>query len=453
MNANPEYLDVAIIGGGPAGISACLELSANAELKIALFEGEEELGGMPRSCHIFFGLRDRKRLYTGPSYARKLDKLVRRTGVHVYTGSRVLNIVPAGPGETHELHVLSPKGPQSYRSRFILLATGCFESSRAERLLAGTRPSGIFTTGTLQQLVNLRRVKPGTRALIIGSEHVALSSVLTLKAAGTSIAGLVEKDSELNTYASLAGFMGRLAGFPIIRNTTPHRIIGSRRVEGVELLTGGTGKTIQIDCDTVVMTGRFRPDSSLIDGTSIEKDPSTFGPGVDTNFMTSVQNIFAAGNVLRGADMHDLCALEGRLAARGILRNMQTVRPGTLPSVSMRSERPIRYVVPQRTMPMPKRLLSKFLPWPEIQLERTLMRPTLEAWSGKERIWQGPFLKLLGNTRIPIPIEKFRWDRVDPGLGLTLRVALRDAAPSKSEARNSKSETDAKDKDPRDTSA
>jgi len=422
MSADLEYLDVAVIGGGPAGISACLELYTHDRLKIALFEGEQELGGMPRSCHVFFGLRDRKRLYTGPSYARKLDKLIRKTAIRVYTGSRVLSVFPGGPGEAHELHVLSPEGPGSFRSRFILLATGCFESPRAERLIPGTRPSGIFTTGTLQQLVNIRRLKPGNRALILGSEHVALSSVLTLRRAGTSIAGMVERDADLHTYASVATPMSRLFGFPIFKNVTLQRIIGNRRVEGVELLKGGDGRALQIECDTVVMTGRFRPDSSLIDGTLIEKDPSTLGPAVDTNLMTSVPNIFAAGNVLRGADMHDLCALEGRLAARSILRHMQTTRPGTIPSVSVRSEKPIRYVVPQRIMPMPRRLLSKFLLWPEIQLERTLLRPTLEAWCGKERIWQGSFSKLIGHTRIPIPIEKFLWDRVPPGLGVTLRV-------------------------------
>ena len=232
MSENLEFLDVAVIGGGPAGISACLELCAHAALSIALFEGEQELGGMPRSCHIFFGLRDRKRLYTGPSYARKLDKLIRKTAVRVYTGSRVLNIVPGRPGETHELHVLSPEGPKSFRSRFILLATGCFESSRSERLLPGTRPSGIFTTGTLQQLVNLRHLKPGNRALIVGSEHVALSSVLTLRRAGTSIAGIVERDAELQTYASVATFMSRLFGFPIFKNAaiqSNHREQTSRR--------------------------------------------------------------------------------------------------------------------------------------------------------------------------------------------------------------------------------
>jgi thioredoxin reductase len=423
MSANLKLLDVAVIGGGPAGISACMELSTQARLRVALFEGEQELGGMPRSCHIFFGLRDRMRLHTGPSYARKLDRLVRRSGVDIHTESRVLNIFPGGPGEAHELHVLSPTGPEAFRSRFILLATGCFESSRSERLIPGSRPSGIFTTGTLQQLVNLRHLKPGNRALILGSEHVALSSVLTLRLAGTSIAGMVEKEADLHTYASTATLMSRWFAFPIFKNATVHRILGHRRVEGVELLLGDDTEPLQIECDTVVMTGRFRPDSSLIDGTLIEKDPSTAGPAVDPTLMTSVPNIFAAGNVLRGADMHDLCALEGRLAAQGILRNVKMDNSAIMRSFSVRAERPIRYVVPQRIIPTRKRLFSKFFPWPEIQLQSTLMRPTLEAWSGRERIWQGSYRKLIGDTRIPIPVEKFRWDRVDPGHGVTLKVA------------------------------
>jgi hypothetical protein len=95
---------------------------------------------------------------------------------------------------------------------------------------------------------------------------------------------------------------------------------------------------------------------------------------------------------------------------------------GMTRSVAVSAERPIRYVVPQRIMPMPKRLFSQFLPWPEIQLERTLIRPTLEAWSGGQIVWQRSYLKLIGNTRVTIPVENFLWDRVHPGIGVTLRV-------------------------------
>jgi thioredoxin reductase len=424
MVGKQELLDVAVIGGGPAGISACLELSRRAGLSIALFEGEQQLGGMPRSCHIFFGMRDRLRLYTGPSYARKLDTLIRKTGVRVHTASRVLDVFPGGPGELHEIHVLCPEGPKSFQSRFVLIATGCFEGSRSGRSLPGGRPSGIFTTGTLQQLVNLRGLKPGKRALIVGSEHVAFSSVLTLRRAGTSIAGLVERDPALQTYASLATFMSHLFSFPIFKNAAIRRIVGDRRVEGIELLPGARGEPLHIECDTVVLTGRFRPDSSLIDGTPIAKDPSTLGPAVDTNFMTSVPNIFAAGNVLRGADLHDLCALEGKLAARNILNSLESGEAAADPWISLTAEPPIRYVVPQRIAParIRKHFLSKFFPWTAIQVERTLRNPVVEACSGGKKIWEGRFSKLIANNRYPVPVEKFEWNRVDSEQGIVLRV-------------------------------
>ena len=119
------------------------------------------------------------------------------------------------------------------------MATGCFEISRHARRIPGTRPAGVFTTGTLQQLVNLRHLRPGKRAVIIGSEHVALSSVLTLKHAGVSIVGMVEKYPRLQTYAYPAEFMRRFYGFPIYRDTSVEAILGNEKVEGVELRRGG----------------------------------------------------------------------------------------------------------------------------------------------------------------------------------------------------------------------
>ena len=421
-------LDVAIIGGGPAGISACLELSKSPNLRLALFEGDTELGGMPRSCHVFFGMRDQRRVYTGSAYARKLNRLIRKTEVEIHTASRVLDVIPGDPGQLHRINVLSPKGLRSYESRFLLLATGCFESSRCARHIPGTRPAGILTTGTLQDLVNLRGLKPGKRALIIGSEHVAWSSVFTLRHAGTTIAGLVEEDQQLQTYPLVAGAIGRIFNFPVFKNTSVKAILGDRRVEAVELVEQVNRETIQVECDTIIVTGKFRPDSSLIDNTPIGQDPFTLGPVVDLSLMTSVPNIYAAGNLLRGADMHDLCALEGRRAAHSILTHLTSGSRNHLDQlICISAASPIRYVVPQKIGPsqIRKRLFPKLFPGPAIQVERTLINAVIEAWSGNKKIWKRFYRKLIGNTRIPLPIEKFDWDRVDSKNGVILKVKER----------------------------
>ena len=423
-NRNPIPLDVAVVGGGPSGISTCVELTNDPKLKIALFESESELGGMPRSCHIFFGLRDMKRIYTGPAYARRLTSLIKKTSVQVHINSTVIKITPGNTGEMHQLTVSSPEGVQRYHSHFVVLATGCYEMSREARRIPGARSAGIFTTGALQQIVNFRHLKLGKRAIVIGSEHVALSSVLTLKRAGVTIAGLVDEDEAIKTYLIPAKAMSYLYGFPIYKSHVVNSIYGKKRVEGVELVSKKSRDVFEVECDTVICTGKFRPDASLIYNTKIEEDPSSLGPTVDMNLMTTVPNIFAAGNILHGADMHDLCAIEGKQVAHNILKRLNESKIESEEFIRIIAEYPIRYVVPQKILrdKIREHRASWLRPGFGFQVASTIKKPTVEAWSGNEKIWERSYSRLIGNTRTPLPIEKFDWSRLNPEMNVTLII-------------------------------
>ena len=420
-----NFLDIAVIGGGPAGISACLELSKSSNLKVGLFEKEPELGGIPRSCHnIFFGMRDLWRMMSGPKYARRLTSLLRKTAVQIYKESTVEKIVPGHNNELHQIHVVSPSGLRRYKCRSILLATGCFEISQAARMLPGKRPAGIYTTGALQEMVNIRKLKVGNCAVIIGSEHVALSSILTLKRKGISIGGLVEEDRKLNTFPSVARAMAFIYRFPVYKGTSVVSILDHHRVKEVTMFTEEGKKFSKLECDTVIITGKFRPYSSLIDSTPIKMDSDSDGPIIDSNYMTTVPNIFAAGNILRGADMHDICALEGKTAARNIVRSLKSLAYEEEEGINLKVEEPIRYVVPQKILQAQIKSKSRqpFFSGCSIQLENSLDKPILEAWSGNRMIWSRSYRRLIGHHRIPVPICEFDLSRVDKKSAVTLRI-------------------------------
>ena len=215
---------------------------------------------------------------------------------------------------TRTVTMTSPAGVTTVHARAVVLATGCRERPRSARLVPGTRPLGVLTTGSLQQLTTLHRAPVGTRAVIVGAEHVSFSAVLTLRHAGCAVAALVTGEPRHQSYEVLRVASAGRHRVPVLTRTAVTRICGRRRVEAVELTDLVSGTARRIECDTVVFTGDWIPDHELSRRGGLVMDTGTRAPRVDLRLRTSAPGVFAAGNLVHGAETAGVCAREGATA-------------------------------------------------------------------------------------------------------------------------------------------
>jgi thioredoxin reductase len=325
-----------VVGGGPAGLAAGLELRRRGVSEVVVLDREPAAGGIPRhASHQGFGARDLRRLMSGPAYARRYAGLAQGAGIEVRTETMVTGWSAAGA-----LEVTSPRGRETIAAGAVILATGCRERPRSARLVPGSRPDGVMTTGTLQQLVYLHRRRVGRRALVVGGEHVSFSALMTLAHGGARAVAMV---TELPRHSSLAVFRAGAAlryRTPLLTRTAVTAIHGRERVEEVELTDLEGGKTRTLACDTVVFTADWIPDNELAVMAGLEMDPGTHGPVVDAALRTSRPGVFAAGNVLHGAETADVAALSGRHAGAAAARFLRGEEPWPLARAPVRCEPP-----------------------------------------------------------------------------------------------------------------
>jgi thioredoxin reductase len=306
---------VAVVGGGPAGLACAVELRRLGASDVVVLDREPEAGGIPRhSAHQGFGLRDLRRALSGPTYARRYVGLARDSGARVQEEATV-----TGWSADGALEVTSPGGREALFAAAVVLATGCRERPRSARLVPGSRPQGVMTTGELQQLA-VRGTPVGTRALIVGAEHVSFSALVTLAHMGAEVVGMVTEHPRHQTLGLFRVAAALRYRTPLWTRTSLAGIHGSPRVEGVELLDLDRGATLQVTCDTVVFTADWVPDYELAAAGGLELDAGTRGPRVDTGLRTSRPGVFAAGNLLHGAEPADVAALSGRHAAVSVGR-------------------------------------------------------------------------------------------------------------------------------------
>jgi len=343
-----ETCDVAVIGGGPAGLAAALGARRAGAREVLLIEREKALGGILNQCiHDGFGLFLYQETISGPEYAERLIEDVAREPIKVETGAMVLDLSP-----DRLLRVDSRAGYRLIRAGAVVLAMGCRERTRDMVGIPGTRPAGVLTAGSAQNLVNLQNLRIGHSAVILGSGDIGLIMARRLVLEGVTVKGVFEilpwaSGLERNVRQCLMDF-----AIPLELRSTVVEIRGRDRVESVvvarvdDAFAPVAGTERVIPCDTLLLSVGLIPENELSKRAGVELSPLTGGAVVDETLMTSVAGVFSCGNVLHIHDVADWASFEGLAAGERAARYAGGER-ATGASVRISAGTNVRYALPQ----------------------------------------------------------------------------------------------------------
>jgi len=348
--------ELVIIGGGPAGMSAAVEAHKCGIRDILILERDQNLGGILQQCiHNGFGLHKFGEELTGPEYAWRYEQKVRELGIPFKLGTMVLDIT-----EDKVITATNQEdGLFQIKAHAIILAMGCRERSKGALNIAGTRPAGIFSAGTAQKYVNRMGYMPGKEVVILGSGDIGLIMARRMTLEGAKVHAVCE----------LMPYSGGLARnieqclndfqIPLKLSHTVVKIHGKERVEGVTIARVDesrkpiSGTEEFIPCDTLLLSVGLIPENELSKCVGVSLDRVTNGAVVDQNRQTSVEGIFACGNVLHVHDLVDYVSEEAEIAGRSAAEYIQCKREETngalLESIRipLKVDGKIRYTVPQ----------------------------------------------------------------------------------------------------------
>ena len=346
-----ENYNIVIIGGGPAGLAAAAAAKKAGEDSILILERDHELGGILNQCiHNGFGLHTFKEELTGPEYAGRFIDEVKELGIEYRLNTMVLSISK----DRLVTAMNSTDGMFQVQAKAVILAMGCRERPRGALNIPGYRPAGIYTAGTAQRLVNIEGYMPGREVVILGSGDIGLIMArrMTLEGAKVKVvAELMPYSGGLkrNIVQCLDDF-----GIPLKLSHTVVDIEGKERVTGVTIAAVDShnkpipGTEEHYSCDTLLLSVGLIPENELSLSAGVALSPRHKGPVVNESLETSVDGIFACGNVLHVHDLVDYVSEEAANAGRNAAAYVQRGQQGTdLASVEIVPGDGIGYTVPE----------------------------------------------------------------------------------------------------------
>ncbi len=340
--------DAVVFGGGAAGLAAAGRI-AREGCRVAVVERENALGGILNQCiHNGFGLQRFKEDLSGPEYAERfIDEIGTLAGLDVHLNTTALQV---SPGQEHTVYTCSRQdGMMKIAARAIVLAMGCRERNRGNIGIPGTRPSGIFTAGLVQRLINIDGYIPGRKAVILGSGDIGLIMARRLTWVGVEVLGVFEIRSypsglTRNIVQCLNDF-----GIPLYLSHTISAIRGRDRVTGVQITPLEDGRpdparSFDLECDTILLAVGLIPDNELSRKFGVVLNPETGGPVVDGALMSSVAGVFACGNVLHVHDLVDYVSEEAERCGSYVVEYLSGSRPHAYYPVKAGAN--VKYVIP-----------------------------------------------------------------------------------------------------------